>query len=227
VVRLRAVLFDFDLTLVDSTLAVIECSNHALSTMGFKPAEREVLRRTIGLPLPEAFRCVTGLADTKLETEYTRRFVSRADEVMVAWTRFYEGVPEALLDMRAAGLRLAIVSTKFRYRIDAILAKAALADAIDIVVGGEDVRQHKPSPDGLLYALARLDVTPSEALYVGDHPFDAEAAARARTAFVMVRTGSYDPAEWSGQAPLAVIDDVSELPKLLTGIGAEVANQPG
>jgi phosphoglycolate phosphatase len=225
--RLRAVLFDFDLTLVDSTLAVIECSNHALSIMGFQPTDREAVRRTIGLSLPEAFRRLTGLTDMKLETEYARRFVSRADEVMVAWTQFYEGAPEALLDMRGAGLRLAIVSTKFRYRIEAILAKAALADTIDVVVGSEDVREHKPSPDGLLYALARLDVAPSEALYVGDHPFDAEAAARARTAFVAVRTGSYDPAEWSGRAPLAVIDGVSGLPKLLAGLGVEMANQPG
>jgi len=214
--RLRGVLFDFDLTLVDSTRAVIECSNHALSMMGLQAVDARAVQRTIGLPLPEAFRALTGRAEPRLETRYAHEFVARADEVMVAWTEFYDGVATALQLMRHQGLRLAIVSTKFRYRIEAILAKAGLTHVVDLIVGSEDVKAHKPNPEGLLYALTRLELAPWEALYVGDHPLDAEAATRAGTAFVAVRTGFSDPATWSTRSRLVIINDVSRLPELLT-----------
>lgn len=216
---LRGVVFDFDLTLADSTVAVVECSNHALSAMGFKAMDSESVRRTIGLTLPQAFRELSGSGDPTLAAEYSRRFVGRADEVMVASTRVYEGVPATLQTLRDRGLRLAVVSTKFRYRIEAILAQSALSNAFEVIVGGEDVTEHKPHPEGLLHALARLNVTASQAIYVGDHPFDAEAAVRAGTAFVAVRTGVQSAEAWSACAPLGVIDDVSGLPELLQATG--------
>jgi phosphoglycolate phosphatase len=217
--QLRGVVFDFDLTLADSTLAVVECSNHALSVLGFGPVGTEPVRRTIGLTLPQAFRALTAINDAKLESAYARHFVSRADDVMVAWTRFYEGVPEALESLRRDGLRLGIVSTKFRHRIEAILEKASLSNIVDVVVGSEDVREHKPHPEGLLQALGKVDVAPSQAIYVGDHPLDAETAARAGTAFVAVRTGVSPPDAWTQNMPLGIVDDLGGLRKLLEAKG--------
>ncbi len=207
----RAAIFDFDLTLADSSSAVVECSNHALVSMGFEPADAEEVHRTIGLSLPQAFRALTRRTDPHLENEFSRRFVDRADEVMVDRTEIYPTVPETLASLRRIGLKLAIVSTKYRYRIEAILAKRRLSGAVDLVVGGEDVAEHKPHPEGLVQALARMGVEPSQAVYVGDHPVDAEVAVRAGTAFVAVRTGVSPGDAWSGWAPLAVIDNVSGL----------------
>ncbi len=215
----RAVVFDFDLTLADSTPAGIECSNHALAAMGFATAEPERVRHTIGLTLPHAFRALTGNADPRLEGAYARHFVDRANEVMVARTEIYPEVPETLVTLRGAGVRIGIVSTKFRYRIEAILAKKRITDAVDVIVGGEDVTQHKPDPEGLLRALSTLRVSPRQAVYVGDHPIDAEVAARAGTPFVAVRTGVSTPDTWRSWSTVAVIANVGELIGLLSGAG--------
>lgn len=216
--NIRGVVFDFDLTLADSATAVVECANSALSTLGMKSADFEAIKRTIGLPLPLTFRTLTGVSDLALEKEFATLFVRRADEVMLDWVTIYAGVPQMCNRLRAAGMRLAIVSTKFRYRIESILAKAALLATFDVIVGGEDVKEHKPHPEGLLRALERLGVPPTQAMYVGDHPLDAQTAARAGTSFVAVRTGSRPPETWENAASTRVIDRAAELSSLW-GIG--------
>jgi phosphoglycolate phosphatase len=107
------------------------------------------------------------------------------------------------------------VSTKFRYRIEDILGRAALSGLVDVIVGGEDVAQHKPHPESLERALRLLDVHPSRAVYVGDHPVDAQAAAGAQIPFVGVLTGATEAQAWAAFAPFRIIADVTELPAML------------
>ncbi len=214
-IGIDAVIFDFDLTLADSTGAVVDCVNYALVRLGLPPADPPLIRRTIGLTLPQTLRTLAGASDPARESEFARRFVERADEVMVARTEIYENVPAMLEELRRRAVRIAIVSTKFRYRIEAILAKAAIGGAVDVIVGGEDVRHHKPHPEGLLHAMARLDVPASRVVYVGDHAIDAEAANRAGVPFIAVQTG-VDGGPWTAE-PLAIIPDAGKLIDVLDG----------
>jgi phosphoglycolate phosphatase-like HAD superfamily hydrolase len=72
------------------------------------------------------------------------------------------------------------------------LAEGGLASQFEVIIGGEDVVQHKPHPDGLLLALQRLHLPVTDVLYVGDHPVDAEAASRVGVPFMAVLTGTSD-----------------------------------
>ena len=91
-------------------------------------------------------------------------------------TIIYPWVAETVQALRVTGRRLGIVSSKYRYRIERILAEGGLASHFEVIVGGEDVSRHKPDPAGLLLALQRLGLPAADVLYVGDHPVDAEAA---------------------------------------------------
>jgi len=216
---LRAAVFDFDLTLADSAAAVIECAGYALQRLGLPPAPAGQVRKTIGLTLQQSFEALTGNLDPELGAAYARHFVCRADEVMVAGTRLYPGVDTTFAGLSSRGVRLAIVSSKFRHRIEAILERAGLGESVDLILGAEDVRLHKPHPQGLLSALERLQVEPVRSIYVGDHRVDAQAAESAGVAFVAVRTGSSGPESWSVAAPLAIIEDVSHLLEVLERTG--------
>jgi phosphoglycolate phosphatase len=221
-VSVRAVLFDFDFTLGDSADAIVHCSRAAFADMGLEPAEPRAIRRTIGLTLQDSFRVLIGGAESPphdtlaAADEYTRRYVGHADRVMTAMTTVYPPAAGVLAAMRARGVATAIVSTKYRYRIESILAHAGMAGAVDFIVGGEDVSRHKPDPEGLRRALDGLGVDGAGALYVGDHPVDGHAAARAGVRFVRVLTGEELGEEpWAGIEPLATVPDVSELPAVL------------
>ena len=210
----RAVLFDFDFTLGDSADAIVHCSRAAFVDMGLEPADPRAIRRTIGLTLQESFRELTGGAEAA--EQYLQCYVAHADRVMTAMTTVYEPAGDVLATMRARGVATAIVSTKYRYRIESILERVGLAGAVDVIVGGEDVTRHKPDPEGLQRALSGLGVARAEALYVGDHPVDGHAAARAGVRFVRVLTGEdFGDDAWSDIHPLTTVADVGALPAVL------------
>ena len=164
------------MTLADSTKAAGSCIAYALDNLGFDSASSDAVRKTIGLSLEATLENLTGNTDPSVQAQFKDFFVQHADRVMVAQTEFLVGVPSALKALRAQGLRLAIVSTKYRYRIQAILDRHQAADLFEFVVGGEDTASHKPDPEGLRRALGALGVTGDQSVYVGDHLVDAQAA---------------------------------------------------
>ena len=86
---------------------------------------------------------------------------------MAQLTKLYPDVAATAKRLRDGGLRLGIVSTKFRYRIEHILEIHGLSSEFEIIVGAEDVERVKPEPDALILACERLKVARSEAIYVG------------------------------------------------------------
>jgi phosphoglycolate phosphatase len=213
--RFSSILFDFDYTLADSSPGVLDCANHALEGLGLPTTTREDVNRTIGLSLPETLVHLAGEEYRWRSGEFHRLFVERANEVMADFTTVFVEATEVIASLRGEGISLGIVSTKFRYRIEAILSREGLLDLFDVIVGGEDVERHKPDPEGLLTAIKRLGCSVSEALYIGDSVIDAEAARRARVPFVAVLSGKTPMEAFKGYEAHGIIRDLKELPSVL------------
>lgn len=210
----RAIVFDFDLTLADSTKGVIECVNFALDRMDLPRADDERIRHTIGLSLKATFQNLTGHKRNEDADVFVSRYVERADQIMADMTVVYDGVPDTTVKLIETGFELGIVSTKFRYRIEDILERAELSNRFGVIVGGEDVTEHKPHPEGLLTAVSRLKVNSGNVYYVGDSMVDALTAERAGVSFIAVLTGTTGEREFNELPNIAVIDNVSALPRL-------------
>ena len=215
----QAVIFDFDLTLADSTKAVAACIAHGLTGLGLPSASPEAVRKAIGLSLEATLEDLTGSRDPEHQVRFRDLFVQHADRVMVAQTEFLEGSLEALTELQARGLRLAIVSTKYRYRIEAILDRHQAGHFFEVIVGGEDAINHKPDPEGLKLALKRLGISQDQALYVGDHLVDAEAAMATGIPFFPVLTGATSREDFERFPYVEVLESVSNLPSYLAGTG--------
>ena len=206
------ILFDFDYTLADSSAGICICVNHALAHMDLPTAEPEAICRTIGSSLRDTFYRLTGRRNSGEPERFIKLFVAKADEVMAAHTYMLPGLPHSLQRLNKAGMRLGIVSTKYRYRIRSILERDQLNDYFDVIVGGEDVSAHKPDPEGLLSAVRQLKVNAAGCLYVGDSAADGEAARRARMPFAAVLSGKTTAAELAVFAPRWIMPDVTYLP---------------
>jgi phosphoglycolate phosphatase len=209
--RFKAIVFDFDYTLADSSNGVVECIDFALRAMGLQPVPGEVACRTIGLSLPDTFAALVGQEYVGRADEFVHLFVQRADEVMADLTVLFEPVPETIEGLRGRGVPLGIVSTKFRYRIETILRRENLFDAFDVIIGGEDVSAHKPNPVALLAAVERLGSTPTSTVYVGDSVTDAETAKRAGVPFVAILSGTTTEAAFRDYPTCRVLRGLSEL----------------
>jgi phosphoglycolate phosphatase len=206
------VIFDFDYTLADSSQGVIECIRYALEELGLPPVSDQQACHTIGLSLPDTFHQLTG--QRAQSSAFARLFVERAEEVMSDRTILFEVVPETIDWLRAQGIALGIVSTKYRRRIEAVLRREALLDPFSVIVGGEDVSRHKPHPESLLKAIDALGT--DSALYVGDSVTDAQTAQRARVPFVAVLSGTTPEHAFAPYNPQRVLANLSELRDAMT-----------
>ena len=213
--NLQAVIFDFDYTLADSSHGAIECINFALAEMGLEHVSAEAACRTIGLSLSETFLTLGEHHEQHRCEEFHRLFVHRAEQVMAKLTVLYESVPATVEALRERGLQLAIVSTKYRRRINEVLAREALSQGFHVVIGGEDVAQHKPHPQGLFEAMKKLECSSASVLYVGDSVVDAELAKRAGVPVAIVLSGVTPREDFDKYEPVAMLQTVSELPNFL------------
>jgi phosphoglycolate phosphatase len=211
----QAVLFDFDYTLADSSQGALECINFALAEMGLAQVSAEAACRTIGLSLHETFLTLGAHHEPQRCDEFHRLFVQRADEVMSKLTVLYESVSPMVEALREGGLRLGIVSTKYRRRINEVLRREALLHGFEVVIGGEDVKQHKPHPQGLFEAIEKLGCSPESVVYVGDSVVDAELAKRAGVPLIVVLSGVTPRGDFDTYQTLAVFENVSHLPNVL------------
>lgn len=222
--RYAAVLFDFDFTLADSSDGAVECVRYALGKLGLPCPSTTAILATVGLSLAQTYERLTGRHDPGEAAGFRKLFVERADQVMAAGTRVYPSVAPVLAELAAAGCRLGIVSTKFRYRIETILRRDGLREWFAVIIGGEDVGQEKPDPAGLLEALRRLGVAPDQAAYIGDSEVDGETACRAGVDFVGVLTGATDREALSAWRPVALAADLTEVPAAV-GVGKVILEE--
>lgn len=184
-----AYLFDFDYTLADSSKGILTCFRNVLTRNGFINVSDEDIKRTIGKTLQDSFSILTGVSDKDQLEIFRKEYVKEADTYMTANTILFLETKSVLRALKDAGAYIGIISTKYRYRIKELLDQHLPSDYFNIIIGGEDVLEAKPSPEGLLLAIKQLDIPKEEVLYIGDSTIDAETAEAAGVDFAGVLHG--------------------------------------
>ena len=167
----RAVLFDLDGTLADSTPLIAEAITALLRDRGYSYTPAEIEPR-IGPPLNNMLRDFLGVSQSEADSlfgEYTAHYRDYSDR-----TPPMPGA-EPLLDALAErGVPVAIVTNKVEESAGALLEALGWTDRFGVVVGADTGPRPKPAADAALEALRRLDVAPRDAAFVGDSEIDME-----------------------------------------------------
>ncbi|MHB0885151.1 MAG: pyrophosphatase PpaX [Bacillota bacterium] len=210
--KTRAVLFDLDGTLLDTTQLIIESFEYTARTcLGRPMTEAEVLPR-LGEPLVVTMGELCPDRVDELINAYRQFNLAEHDRLV----RLVPGVPDTLQALKNRGLRLAVVSSKVRHTVCKGLDLFRLTPFFDVIIGLEDCPAHKPDPGPLLEALRRMEVEPADAVMVGDSPADILAARAAKVKGVAVGWSRLAPETMAAAAPDATI---STMPELLDVIG--------
>ena len=207
----RYYLFDFDYTLADSEKGITGCFHTTLKKLGYKDVADEAIRRTIGLPMEEAIRRIAGIEDADECERFLTNYRREADKAMTPNTHFYPETLPLLEKLRATGAKTAIISTKTRHRIMEKFLADGVAHLLDFIIGCEDVRTLKPSPEGILAACRRFDAAKRDVLYTGDNTVDAEAARAAGVDFAAVLTGTTERAAFEALPHVKIMKNLGEL----------------
>lgn len=206
-----ACLFDFDYTLADSSVGIVKCFRIVLERHGFCGVPEDSIRRTIGKTLEESFAILTGETRMEVLTTWRKEYTREADMYMNANTRLYPDALPTLRWLKSRGIRVGILSTKYRRRIVDFFRDKDVPGLIDLIIGGEDVAQAKPHPEGLFKAMQCLNVEPSDVLYVGDSVVDARTAENAGVDFAGVLTGTTLRSELAVYPHVFLMSSLSEL----------------
>lgn len=207
----KAFIFDFDYTLGDSTDGIVLSANYALQEIGYEPLDKETIRKTIGMSLADTFIYLTDDRSDEHIKQFDILFREKADCVMVDNSAIYPEAVKILSLLKESGCQSAIVTTKYRYRIENILKKYGFANLVDIIVGSDDVSKPKPDPEGLLKAVGELGSLKTEVLYIGDNIIDAQTAEKAGVDFSAVLTGTNGRKDFEAYPCLYVEDNLLRL----------------
>ena len=207
----KAVIFDFDYTLADSSTGVYQCIHYTLERLGFPNVSYSDACKTIGLSLENTFMRLTHNSEKEKIEQLIKLFTQQADKVMTRNTIIYKNVPKTLNYLKGLGLKIGITSTKYRYRICEILTNNNLISLFDSIVGGEDVANHKPNPEGIYKIIEALKVDKKECVYIGDSVVDAESAKNANISYIAVLSGTTRKEDIIGYRPVLIINRIDEL----------------
>jgi phosphoglycolate phosphatase len=134
-------------------------------------------------------------------------------------TRLFDGIPQVLDGLEAAGIRWGVVSNKFERYVRPIVEQLGLAKRAATAIGGDTTAFAKPHPEPLLHAARLTDVDPVRCVYVGDDLRDIQAGQAAGMFTVAAAYGfcgdALPPSQWGADA---LIESPGELSGLL-GLG--------
>ena len=174
----KAVLFDLDGTLLDTIDDIGDAINRVLKQNGFPTHNMDTYRRLVGngalntiigaLPEDKRIDSVINSCLKAFQEDYSRNWNVK--------TRVYDGIPELLDSLTVRGVKITVLSNK-PHRYTKQCMEGFLPDwDFDVVFGQRDDVPRKPDPAGALEIAEKLDLSPSDFLYLGDTEVDMKTS---------------------------------------------------
>lgn len=188
---IKVVVFDMDGTILHTLPDLTVVTNRTMERLGYPlHTEAEVLTYVGN----GAARLVGQACPPDISDEDRARALALWQQIYLdydnALTAPFPGIEETLRELRARGVKTAVLSNKFDAAVQE-LAEQYLPGLFDVARGEIPPTPRKPHPDALLQIVEQLGATPEETIYVGDTSVDAETARNAGTKVVGVSWG-YD-----------------------------------
>lgn len=206
------VIFDLDGTLTDSAEGIVSSFRHALQTVGAAVPEGDLAGRIVGPPMHVTLRELgLGARADEAIAAY------RADYTTRGWSmnRPFEGVPALLGDLGAAGVRLAVATSKAEPVARRILAHFGLDGCFEVIAGAKPDGTRSTKAEVLAHALGQLAPLPARVMMVGDRSHDVEGASAHGIGTIVVEWG-YGRADFAdtpsgAMAHVATVDELREV----------------
>lgn len=219
---LRAVIFDLDGTLMDTSGEICAALAATFGGLGLpapgKPAVEAMIGKGVRVLVERALR-QAGAGAIDLEATIAR-FEAEYEAVVGTASALYPGAIEGMERLRAAGIPMGVVTNKPRLFTRRLLDDAQAAPYLSAVVAGDDGFTRKPAPDMLLAACRRMGSAPGATLMLGDSDNDVVAARAAGCPVWCVPYGYNEGRPPEALACDRLVRDIDAAALLITGRAA-------
>jgi phosphoglycolate phosphatase len=211
--RFDLLVFDWDGTLIDSTGAIVTAVQAACRDLGLAEPAGARVNQVIGLGLADALRhAAPDLAERNLPEmveRYRHHYLAHDHEL-----RLFDGVPELIAELHAAGYLLAVATGKSRAGLRRSMSNSGLERYFSATRCADECFS-KPHPQMLLELIDEFSLPAERALMIGDTTHDLQMAINAGVPGLAVAYGAHPPEALDALAPLARLPSVAELTQWL------------
>ncbi len=204
--RFKGIIFDVDGTLTFTNQLIFDSFNHITKKyLGRNFPDDEI----IALFGPTEDVILKEICKEEYENARKDYYTYYKDNHDIA--RLYDGIKELIIDIKNAGILLSVFTGKGRTSAIITLDELGLKDYFDMIVSGDDVKNHKPSPEGIIMFLNKHNFDPKEVLMIGDAPSDIIASNECGVEIASVVWDSYAEEEVRKLNPKNLFHSVAEL----------------
>lgn len=214
---LRLALFDCDGTLVDGQAGVVHAMEAAFAELALPAPDRHLVRRSVGLSLPQAIRALAPQANEHVQAEldaaYRRIFRTHRESGQLV-EPLYDGIAELVIALDDAGWLLGVATGKSQRGLEHCLATHGLSTRF-VTLQTADHHPSKPHPSMVDAALAETGAARDACVMIGDTQFDMAMAVNAGVRGLGVDWGYHTAQELYEAGAEAVAASPAELSELL------------
>jgi len=210
---IKAILFDFDGTLIDTNELIFESYRVAFKTVLNREIGMDEMLTLYGKPLFSSLMQY-GEAGKRLYEVY-REFNERNHDFIA---KPFGGVYEGVKMLRDNGFLIGIVTSKRLHLVNRGIEKILnMGGLFDLIVTPDDTEKTKPDPEPVLYACKKLNVAPDDAIFVGDSVFDMQAGRAAGTKLCAVKYSVTKPEQLMEFEPEYYVNSIAEFAREVIG----------
>ncbi len=202
---LKAVIFDLDGTLIDSTEPILSGYEYTFAQLDLPVPDRQAVLDTIGAPLEVQVPMLTTACTAE---EFSSIYRPYYNEHAPGLTVLLPGAKEALDAFAEAGLKIGFATSKKREVSEMLLEHLGVLHHFESCVGPYEVENPKPHPEPLYVSAKNLNLTVEELAFVGDMHFDIHCAQAAGVRAIAVATGYLSREKLEALNAEVVLDDL-------------------
>lgn len=208
-------IFDMDGTILNTLEDLWIATNYALALHQMPERTFEEVRQFVGNGIANLIKkAVPEGTDEALEKLVLQDFTAYYNDHSMDRTRPYEGIVELIKELKKQGMKTAVVSNKIDGAVQK-LCQSLFADCFDMAVGERESLRRKPAPDMVEYVMEEMNVSASQAVYIGDSEVDIATAKASNLPCIAVEWGFRKRNELPQTEDVCFVANTDELQKCL------------
>ena len=209
---IKLAIFDHDMTIVDSSYAIMEAFNYVAKHEGLPLVSHELTMQYIATPIPTF--CEGLLGDYR--PEWIKLYRSVSEKCERELIKPFPDTVSTLKKLRAKGVKLAVASNRERPSLP--LQRTNLEQYFDVIVGAEEPfgkLAYKPNPEMIEAILKHFGVSADDAVYVGDADIDIMTAINAGVRGIGIAKGNFTAEEFMLMGAWKSVNELSDLLEII------------